>query len=268
MAHSREQDEPQLSVVIPCYNEEANLRRGVLEEVLAYLQDQPRPWELIIADDGSSDASLTLCREFAQGHTGARVLALPHGGKPAAVYGGICEARGTIVLFTDMDQSTPLAEADKLLPWFERGYDIVIGSRGLERTGFSLGRRVASRVFRIARGLVILREIRDTQCGFKALRREVAAKLFPTLSFFADRGARTGWTVSAFDVELLYIARQWAIPIKEVEVAWRNRDVSTTKGRGRSQFVRESLEMARQVVTILRNQAAGKYRPREEGECA
>lgn len=259
--------QPLISIVIPCYNEEANLRRGVLDEVMAYLAGQDRPWELIIADDGSSDASLALCRQFAQAHQGVRVFALPHGGKPAAVYGGICEARGDIVLFTDMDQSTPLAEMAKLLPWFDRGYEVVIGSRGLERAGFSLGRRVASRLFRMARGLVLLREIDDTQCGFKALRRELAAELFPNLSFFATEAAHTGWTVSAFDVELLYLAQQWGVPIKEVEVEWHNRDVSTTKGRGKSQFMRESLEMARQVVAILRNRAAGKYRRREQSRC-
>lgn len=268
MVHNPAADAPQLSVVIPCYNEEANLRRGVLEEALAYLEHQPLPWELIIADDGSSDASLALCREFALARAGVRVVALPHGGKPAAVHGGICEARAPIVLFTDMDQSTPLSEADKLLPWFERGYDIVIGSRGLERAGFSLGRRLASRAFRMARGLVLLREIDDTQCGFKALRRDIAAELFPNLSFFTAQAAHTGWTVSAFDVELLYIAQQWCVPIKEVEVDWRNRDVSTTKGRGRSQFLHESFEMARQVAAILRNRAAGKYRVREQSECA
>jgi hypothetical protein len=113
---------------------------------------------------------------------------------------------------------------------------------------------------------VLLPEIGDTQCGFKALRRDIAAELFPNLSFFANQGAHTGWTVSAFDVELLYIAQQRGVRIKEVEVDWRNRDVSTTKGRGRSQFLRESLEMARQVVAILRNRAAGKYRVREQSE--
>jgi dolichyl-phosphate beta-glucosyltransferase len=253
-----------ITIVIPCYNEEANLRRGVLDEVLAYLAGQDRPWELVIADDGSSDASLALCRQFAQAHQGVRVFALPHGGKPAAVYGGICEACGDIVLFTDMDQSTPLAEMAKLLPWFDRGYEVVIGSRGLERAGFSLGRRVASRLFRMVRGLVLLREIDDTQCGFKALRRELAEELFPNLSFFTTESTHTGWTVSAFDVELLYLAQQWGVPIKEVEVEWHNRDVSTTKGRGKSQFMRESLEMARQVIAILRNRAAGKYRRREQ----
>lgn len=259
--------DPKVSVVIPCYNEEANLRRGVLDEVTAYLENQPLPWELVIADDGSSDASLELCRTFAQGRAQVRVFALPHGGKPAAVYGGICEARGEIVLFTDMDQSTPLAEMAKLLPWFEQGYDIVIGSRGLERAGFSLGRRVASRVFRLARGVFLLREINDTQCGFKALRRAIAGELFPNLSFFTAEAARSGWTVSAFDVELLYLAQQWGLKIKEVEVEWRNRDVSTTKGRGKGQFMRESLEMARQVAAILRNRAAGKYRTREQSRC-
>jgi hypothetical protein len=73
--------------------------------------------------------------------------------------------------------------------------------------------------------------------------------------------------VSAFDVELLYLAQQWGVSIKEVEVEWHNRDVSTTKGRGKSQFMRESLEMARQVVAILRNRAAGKYRRREQSRC-
>lgn len=125
-----------LSVVIPCYNEEANLKRKVLQEVYDYLKKQKYFWEVVVSDDGSTDNSLEIASDFAKKHKGFRVLKNRHGGKPWAVWKGIKAAKGEIVLFTDMDQSAPLKELGKLLPWFKKGYDIVIGSRGLTREGF------------------------------------------------------------------------------------------------------------------------------------
>jgi glycosyltransferase involved in cell wall biosynthesis len=250
-----------ISVIIPCYNEEKNLQRGVLDEVYQYMRAQPHRWEVIVADDGSTDDSRALVDAYIAGVEGFSLAALPHGGKPAALWGGIQRATGDAVLFTDMDQSTPIGELDKLLPWYVReGYDVVIGSRGTTREGFSLLRRLGSAVFRAMRGVTLLREIRDTQCGFKLFRREPVIEIFPKLQFFAQQKP-SGWKVTAYDVELLYLFDRAGYAIKEVEVAWMNRDESDTKGQGSEfgRYMRESLDMAKEVLRVNVNRIKGLY---------
>src|SRR3972149_497485 len=105
-----------LSVIIPCYNEEENLKRGVLSEVNNYLKTKDFEWEVIISNDGSTDRSKELVLEKIKDWKGFHFLDNPHGGKPSALLYGIKAAKGKYVLFTDMDQSTPIGELDKLLP--------------------------------------------------------------------------------------------------------------------------------------------------------
>jgi len=253
---------PYLSVVIPCFNEEQNLERGVLDEVRRTLERQRRPWEVVLVDDGSTDRSADLLRRFVRDRTGFFLLEVPHGGKPAAVWAGIRRARGEIVLFTDMDQSTPLDAWDTLAPWYDRGYDAVIGSRGIRREGFPAARRLSSRVFRFLRRLFILRGISDTQCGFKSFRCRAALAIFPHLRFLRTGKPPSGWKVTAFDVELLFLLAKAGFAIREVEVDWRNRDESRTKHRGRvwPRYLRESVEMAEEVIHIRLKQMLGGYR--------
>jgi len=165
------------------------------------------------------------------------------------------------VLFTDMDQSTPIWELGKLLPWYEQGYDVVIGSRGIAREGSSLVRKAGSFVFLALRRLFLLRNIRDTQCGFKSCRREAALEVFPHLQFFRQKDQPAGWKVSAYDVELLYLLERSGHPIKEVVIQWQNRDRSDTKGQGSelARYLHESAEMAREVVRVMLNQLRGAY---------
>jgi len=248
-----------ISVVIPCYNEEANIRRGVLEDVVRFLSSRPYRWELIVADDASVDNSLALVEAFAADQENVRLLKLPHGGKPGAILGGIREAQGDIILFSDMDMSTPIEELEKLLPWFDQGYDVVIGSRGIQREGFNLFRQFSSFAFRNMRRALILPHIVDTQCGFKAFRAEVIKEIFPQLSFFTSQRNIQGWVVSAFDVELLFIAKKWGYQISEVQVLWRDMDESTTKQRG-NKFISESMEMAREILSVIWNNIRGAYR--------
>jgi dolichyl-phosphate beta-glucosyltransferase len=250
-----------LSVIIPCYNEQKNLEAGVLDELYAYLSQQAYSWEVIVVNDGSTDGSRGLIENFAQGKAAFSVVDIPHGGKPAAVWAGVQHARGEIVLFTDMDQSTPIDEWDKLLGWYEQGFDVVIGSRGAERAGFSIVRQAGSFVFRTLRRLFLLRGISDTQCGFKSCRRQAALDTFPRLQFFKQKDRPPGWKVSAYDVELLYLMERAGYRIKEVVVRWRNRDVSDTKGqRGDlARYVKESIEMAQEVTRVKLNQLRGLY---------
>jgi len=229
----------EISIIIPCYNEENNLKKGVLNEVFDFLKTQKFTWEVIICNDESTDNSLKLVKDFVSKHKGFRVLDLPHGGKPSAVWGGIQEAKYPITLFTDMDQSTPLKELNKLLPFFNKNYDVVIGSRGISREGNSLIRKIMARGFLFGRRLVLLNNIVDTQCGFKAIKTDLAKKIFPNLQFFKDKSDKKGWRVSAFDVELLFMAQKWGYKIKEVEVDWKNEDLSTTKGDDSTRFQKE-----------------------------
>lgn len=252
---------PSVSVIIPCYNEEKNLEKGVLDEVYGYLIPQPYPWEVIIVNDESTDQSSQFITRSIQHKSGMKFFEIPHGGKPAAIWAGIQQACGEIVLFTDMDQSTPITEFGKLLPWYEQGFDVVIGSRGVTRTGFSLLRKSGSFVFRNARRLFILHDISDTQCGFKSCRRQIALNIFPRLQFFQQAQKPTGWKVTAYDVELLYLIEKAGYRIREIPVIWHNCDQSDTKSpRGEAaRYVNESLEMAQEIIRVKFNQLKGMY---------
>lgn len=252
---------PFLSVVIPSYNETENLRRGVLDEVNSYLQKQKFAWEVIISDDGSSDSdSKKLAKDFADNHKGFVFLANEHAGKPFAVWSGILKSKGEIILFTDMDQSTPISQLDVLLPYFEKGYDVVIGSRGLERKNFSLSRRLASAIFREFRRAILLRDIIDTQAGFKAFKSNVAKEVFPLLQVIKmGAGSVVGWNVTSFDVELLVAAFRRGYKIAEVPIEWEDRDVALGKKREGSKFVSESLRMLKEIFRVKKNDLNGLY---------
>lgn len=244
-----------LSVVIPCYNETENLQRGVLDEVNDFLAKQNFSWEVIISDDGSTDESKKIVSEQVKGKKNFRLVENSHGGKPLAVWSGIKNAGGEYVLFTDMDQSTPIKEVLKLIPYFEK-YEVVIGSRGMERENFSILRKIGSNVFRVFRKILMLRDINDTQCGFKTFQTNVAKKIFPMLQFFKKEETIKGWKVTSFDVELLFIAEKLGFKVKEVPVEWKDRDVA--KGKKKS-YLKESKEMLMQILRVKLNDLRGLY---------
>ncbi|MBN2417710.1 glycosyltransferase [bacterium] len=251
-----------LSVVIPCYNEARNIEAGRLAEVCVWLRTRPYTHEVIIVDDGSTDESLALLSVVARKYGGVTVLETVHRGKPFAVKAGVEEARGAAVLLTDLDQSTPIEELSRLLVPYEQGYDAVIGSRGKARLGHSAMRKAGSRLFGLLRRLVILPQIEDTQCGFKLFRKSVLVSAFPRLGWFSRPSRARGWRVSAWDVELLYVLQESGTRIKEVEVAWRNRDCSDSKGAksGGAKYIAESLEMAVEVLRVAGNRMRGTYK--------
>ncbi len=251
----------QISIIIPCYNEENNLRKGKLDEVHSFLSRQHYSNEVIIVDDGSTDASQSLIQNIIKNKTHFHFYAIPHGGKPTAIWAGIQKAKGRIVLFTDMDQSTPISELSRLLPWYEQGFDVVIGSRGAAREGLSIIRKIGSTIFRNLRSIFLLKNIYDTQCGFKSCWRQAALDIFPRLQFIKQIKKPTGWKVSAYDVELLYLFERAGYRIKEVTVKWQDRDQSDTKSeRGDLvRYVHESIEMAEEVLHVKFNQLRGLY---------
>lgn len=251
-----------LSVVIPCYNEAGNLKRGVLSEVYRYLSRKKFPWEVIISDDGSTDGSKELVRKQITKWKNVRLLENPHGGKPPALWYGIQAAEGKYVLFTDMDQSAPINQLDKLLPYLEEGYKAVIGSRGVARKKFPLYRRLGSIVFMSIRKLFVLPEIDDTQCGFKLFEAAVVRRAFPKLEFFRQNKKVKGWKVTSYDVELLYIIKKMGQKIREVRVVWEERDESQSKGFSLQRYIWESWEMLIQITRVKLNDLKGFYNTR------
>jgi glycosyltransferase involved in cell wall biosynthesis len=253
--------QPFVSVVIPCYNEEKNLQRGVLEEVGQYLEARTFSWEVIVVDDESTDNSRHLVEQGIRNKASFSLIDIPHGGKPAALWAGIQEAAGEVVLFTDMDQSTPINELEKLLPWHDKGFDVVIGSRNIGREGSSLMRKIGSFVFLSLRRVFLLRDIVDTQCGFKLCRRHVALEIFPHLEFLRQQEKPAGWKVTAYDVEFLHLVGRAGYRIKEIDVVWSNRDESDTKSHGgeMARYIAESVQMAKEVTRVKRNQLKGFY---------
>lgn len=248
---------PHLSVVIPCYNEESNLKKGVLDQVENYLKKQKYLSEVIVSDDGSTDGSLAFVEAFCHRHSRFELLKNIHAGKPFAVRSGVEKASGEMILFTDMDQSAPLNQIEKLLPFFRKNYDVVIGSRGEAREGFSLLRKVASTVFRLFRQTLLLRDIADTQCGFKAFKNKVAKDLFSRLLIFKKMGEVKGWRVSAFDVELLFIAQKRGYRIAEILVDWRDKDVA--QGKKKKSMFKESKQMLQEILRVKLNDLRGEY---------
>lgn len=252
---------PDISIIIPCYNEEKNLNSGVLDEVAGYLETQAYSWEVIVVNDESTDNSRSLVESFVDREPGFSLVDIPHGGKPAAIWAGAQKTAGEWVLFTDMDQSTPIQELSKLLPWAKDGFEVVIGSRMIGREGTSFIRQAGSVIFLALRRLFLLREIVDTQCGFKLARRDVTLRVFPHLEFLRQEAQPVGWKVTAYDVELLYLVEKAGYCTKEVGVTWSNRDKSDTKSQGSeiARYVRESLQMAREVMRVKRNDLRGLY---------
>lgn len=248
--------DPYVSIVIPAYNEETNIRLGVLDKVFRYLDHQTYSWEVIIVNDGSSDQTGMLIKEFVRITKGFRFIDNPHQGKAATVMTGVLSAKGKYVLFSDLDQATPLKEIEKILPWFEKGFDVVIGSRKNKREGAPLLRRFMARGFMLLRTVILgLKGISDTQCGFKAFRKEVAHSIFNHLALYGKIKKVTGSMVTAgFDIELLFLAKTLGYKIKEVPVEWHY--VETR----RVNPITDSLQGLMDIFTIRFNAWKGVYR--------
>lgn len=245
-----------VTILIPNYNEIENVKRGVLKDIMSYLKKQKFSYEVIISDDGSTDTSVLAIKDFIEKNKDVRIIFNQHAGKPYALRAGIKEAKGKYVLLTDMDQSTPISELAKLLPWTEKGYKVVIGSRGARRADSTILRQLASIVFLLIRRTILLPEIKDTQCGFKLIETSLANQIFSRMRLFGRVNNAVGWKVTAYDVELLHLAKKLGAKIKEVRVIWRNED--TTMGKSRN-FVKESIEMLFEIMRVRINDMLGKY---------
>ncbi len=250
------QDRPFLTIVIPAYNEARRLP-ATLERILAYLDQQDYQAQIIVVDDGSTDGTAAVARAYDEHHRRIQVIENPHRGKGATVRTGMLAAEGSIVLFSDADLSTPIEELERLLPWFDQGYDVVIGSRegaGARRYDEPFYRHLMGRVFNALVRILTVQGIQDTQCGFKAFRREVAHDLFTRMRLYTDNGLSVSEPmVTAFDVEILYLAQRLGYRIREVPVEWHYSNETKVNP------LKDSWRNLRDVLTVRWNALRGAY---------
>jgi glycosyltransferase involved in cell wall biosynthesis len=236
-----------LSLIIPAYNEENRLPE-TLTRILAYLERQPYSAEVLVVENGSSDRTLAVARQFANQNNAVRILQSPLRGKGVAVQQGMLAAAGQYRFMCDADLSMPIEQLDRFLPPARPDFDVLIASReapGAVRYGEPTYRHLVGRVFNWVIHLLALPGLQDTQCGFKCFRDAVAEQVFSHQTI-------TGW---AFDVEALFIARYKGYRIQEVPIDWYfNAD-------SKINVARDSLRMFVDLLRIRWNALAGKYGP-------
>ena len=237
---------PELSIVIPSYNEEARLPRS-LEKVRAYVAEHHPDAEVIVVDDGSKDGTARVVEQWQREWPALRLV--PNGGnrgKGYSVRHGMLEARGRVALFTDADLSAPIEEADKLLDAL-RDADVAFGSRAMNRDLISVHqsrlREVAGIIFNRCVRLFTGLSFEDTQCGFKAFQLDRSRIIFEQ-----QRVERFG-----FDPEILFLAKRHGLRAVEVPVRWAH-DPAT-----KVHVFRDSLRMFSDLVVIRWNAIAGRY---------
>lgn len=226
-----------LSVVVPCFNEESRLPES-LEDLGRYIAGAGREVELILVDDGSSDRTPDLIWAAERVHGYVHAVTLPaNRGKGRALAEGVRRSRGALVLISDADFSAPISELPKLEHAIATGADVAIGSRakrGAREVDQPVYRQVMGKAFNLFVQGLLLPGIWDTQCGFKLFRGQVARDLFGRL-------CTDGF---AYDVEVLYRARRSGYRVAEVPVRWINSDTT------RVQALRHSREMLEDVLRI------------------
>jgi glycosyltransferase involved in cell wall biosynthesis len=230
-----------VSVVIPAYNEARRLP-ATLVAWREFLSGQPFEWEVVVADDGSKDATASVAAE-----AGARVVALnPNRGKGGAVKAGMLSATGDAMAYVDADLNISPRYLLNALQLLESGADLVAGQRSLSEYGSAEGpvRLLAGGLVQLARRVLVIASPRDTQCGFKVFRGDLARAVFE----------RTLITSFAFDIEVLFLAKRMGARIAEMPVTTSYRDESTFN-------VRKHLpRLLSDIVQIRRNDLAGVYR--------
>jgi dolichyl-phosphate beta-glucosyltransferase len=203
---------PNLSVVIPAYNEDARIHR-TLDRVVPYLRARGLPFEILIVDDGSSDRTAASVESRPEPEIAVIRLGR-NSGKGAAVRRGALASRGALMLLTDADLSAPIEELERLEAALARGADVACGSRGLRDSQIvqsqPVYRRQMGNIFNHILRLLGLTSLHDTQCGFKLFRGEASREVFSRCSI-------DGF---AFDVECLYLAERLGYRVAEVPVAW------------------------------------------------
>ena len=236
------------SFILPAYNESERLAESI-PKVAGYIRQRGLEAEIIVVNDGSTDATADVVRRFAAGDGMVRLLENPgNRGKGYSVRHGMLHARGAIAMFTDADLSSPIYEADKLFAAIEAGADVAIGSRWLQRDLQTepqpLLRQLYGRFFNLGLRLVLGLRYRDTQCGFKAFNRRAVETIF----------TRQQIELWGFDPELLFLADKFRLKTEEVAVQWAH------DHRSKIHPLRDGLRMGAEVLKIRCYDLAGRYR--------
>lgn len=245
-----------VSLVIPCYNEELNIQKGVLDKIGNYTKNKNQFDEVLIVDDGSTDSSRRIVKEkYLEQFPKFKLIENNHQGKAYAVMTGIKKAKSEFVMFSDIDLATPIEEAEKLIEAVEKNSDVAIGSRTPSREGAPLSRKVLALGYILTRNLLIgLRGIKDTQCGFKIFRRDAALKILDKLRVFKPEHTVNGPSVSAgFDLEFLFLAMKLNYKIKEVPVIWRHVETKNVN------FFHDAIETLKDILRIKYYHLTKKY---------
>jgi glycosyltransferase involved in cell wall biosynthesis len=238
---------PRLSIVIPAYNESARI-----DSALAHVLDcvETRRWdaEILVIDDGSSDNTAAVVQRWMAHHPNLHLIKNPgNRGKGYSVRNGLLQSAGDIVMFTDADLSAPIEEAERLIQAIDAGAGVAIGSRWLDKQKQTvhqpLYRRFFGRCFNWVTRKVIGLPFKDTQCGFKAFRRDAAQTIFRLQTI-----ERWG-----FDPEILFIARKLKYTIVEVPVTWGHDE------RSRISYLKDGLKMLEEIGQIRTNSLRGRY---------
>lgn len=244
--------EPELSIVIPAYNEQTRIG-PTLERIRHYLAGQGRQAEVIVVDDGSRDGTGAVVEGAVAAFAGIGVPLRLIGdglnrGKGASVRIGMLASRGRVALFSDADLSAPIEEAPKLVePILAGETAVAIGSRGVDYqligTHQSRIRELAGRTFNLLMRLTVGLPFKDTQCGFKAFRRDAVRDVF----------SRVRIPGFGFDVEALYLARKLGYETREIGVVWNHVDGTKVNMLG------DSLKMFGDLLRVRINDARGLY---------
>jgi glycosyltransferase involved in cell wall biosynthesis len=242
--------EPELSIIIPAYNEEKRLC-ATLDRISSYFASRSpvlAGLEIIVVDDGSSDGTALLVRDCARTLPCLRLLSNPgNRGKGYSVRQGMLQARGRIALFTDADLSSPIEECERLFAAIDVGNDVAIGSRALDRSLIAVHqsrfREIAGIIFNRFVRMITQLPIEDTQCGFKAFRLPACRVIFEQ-----QRIAGFG-----FDPEILFLASRHGLRIAEVPVRWAH-DPAT-----KVHVYRDSVRMLLDLLLVRWNSLLGRY---------
>lgn len=233
-----------ISVVIPAYNEEKRIE-PTLKKVTDYLKSNFKNYEIIVVDDASSDNTVGVAEKYKDRKVKI-IKNRKNMGKGFSVRRGILNAKFPLVLFTDSDLATPIAELKKLIA-FITDYDVVIASRNMKesdvKTKQSALRVVLGKTFPLLVKIIALRGLEDTQCGFKLFRTSAAKKIFAKQRLYRF----------SFDVEILFIAKKRGYKIKEVPVVWIDKKGSKVN------IVKDSSRMLFDLFKIRINSLMGKY---------
>lgn len=238
---------PELSIVIPAYNESARIEL-TLERVLSCVEAQSWDAEVLVVDDGSTDDTREIVKRWMNVHPRLHLVRNPgNRGKGYSVRNGLLQAAGDVVMFTDADLSAPMEEAERLLAVIDAGADVAIGSRWMDRARQTIHqpfyRQFFGRCFNTITRTIMGLPFKDTQCGFKAFRRPVAQTVFRL-----QRIERWG-----FDPEILFIARKLRFKVHEVPVSWGHDE------RSRISYLKDGIKMLEELAYIRYNSIFGRY---------